>query len=114
MLVLVEAQSSGQGVEHLDGSVDGQTLFEAGVVRGADAGQLCEFLPAQARDPAPIAVVSQADVFRAELGTAEEQEIPKLTPVLHATTIIGSPRTSLTVLGVVTPGCGTPSAASSP
>jgi hypothetical protein len=58
----VEPQDPGEGVEHLGRDGPALILLEAGVVAGADPGELGELLAPQTRNAPGAAVGPQADV----------------------------------------------------
>jgi hypothetical protein len=73
----------GEGGQHGGGRLDA-ALFQAGVVVGADDGELGDLLAAQARHPARRAGLGQAHGAGAQLGTAGLEEFPQLVEVCVA------------------------------
>lgn len=75
-LVVAEVQDAYEGLQDGPGGRDA-ALFDAGVVVGADGGELGDFLPAQPRDAA-WAGVGQADGAGAEFAAAGFEELAQL------------------------------------
>lgn len=67
----------GQDVEDGRGGLH-TALFEAGVVVGADAGELRDLLAAQPGHPPGLSAVGQADGARAQLGATLLEEFSQL------------------------------------
>lgn len=72
-LVVIETQDARERGEDRRGRVD-PSLLEAGVVVGADRGELRDLLPSKARNTPMRPTLGQADLARRQLGTARLQE----------------------------------------
>ena len=83
----VQAEYTGDGVEHLRGVAQGAALFQPDVVVDAEPGDLGEFLPAQTGNPPSAPVVAQAHVLRGQPGPAGAKEVGEFCSSVHPSSI---------------------------
>src|SRR3954452_6434281 len=87
-LDVIEPQRVAQGMQYLFGWLPGASLFQTGVVLGANPGQLCDFTAPQAGDTATGAELDRhADLLRCESGAADPKKVAQIV-VVHALSLI--------------------------
>jgi hypothetical protein len=85
-LGVVELQGPGDRVQNRLRDAGGAATFEAGVVVGAQTGELRDLFAAKPRNP-PSAVADDPRLLRGEPRPTADQELPHLIPFLHAPTV---------------------------
>lgn len=83
---LVELQRAGDCIKDRLGDTGGAATLEAGVVVGAQAGELRDLFAAKPGHP-PGAVADDPRLLRGEPCPAADQELTHLIPFLHALTV---------------------------
>jgi hypothetical protein len=79
---VVELQRAPERAEHALGDAMHVAAFQAGVVRGADAGEHGDLLAPEAGNP-PWAVVGQPDLVGGQLGAPGGEEVADLAAGVH-------------------------------